>query len=59
MTTFIISNYEIDGIMKIVNSFADSGLLIKRITQTIESETKEQGDRFLSTILGTLETILF
>ena len=45
MTTLIISNDEIDGIMEIVNSLTDSGLLIKSVTQTIESETKEQRER--------------
>ena len=48
MTTLIISNDEIDVIMEIVNSLTDSGLLIKSVTQTIESETKEQREREIS-----------
>ena len=41
ITTLEISNKELEGIMKIVKSFEDSGLLIKGATQTIENETKE------------------
>ena len=55
MTTLIISNE--DDIMKIVTSLADSCLLIKNVTQTIENETKEQREGFLSTLLGTLGTV--
>ena len=50
-------------IMKLVKFLGDSGLLIKGIAQTIESETKEQKGTFLSMILVTfgasfLENIL-
>ena len=36
------SNEEMRGIVNIFKSLEDSGLLIKRVTQTIENETKEQ-----------------
>ena len=36
------SNEEMRGIVNILKSLEDSGLLIKRVTQTIENETKEQ-----------------
>ena len=45
--TRIISNAEIEVIMKIVKSLEDSGLLIKGVTQTIENEKKEQRVDFL------------
>ena len=40
-------------IMKIVKSLADSGLLIKGFSETIQNEAKEQKG-FLSILLGTL-----
>ena len=44
--------------MKIVKSLKDLGLLIKGVTKTIENQTEEQRDRFLSMLLGTLDAIL-
>ena len=43
-----------NGIMKIVQTFEDSGILLKVITKTIENETKEQNGGFLGMLLGTL-----
>ena len=40
--------------MEIVKSLEESGLLIKRIIQTIKKEGKEQKDGYLSMLLGTL-----
>ena len=40
--------------MKIVQTFEDSGILLKVITKTIEYETKEQNGGFLGMLLGTL-----
>ena len=40
--------------VKVVKSPKDSGILIKGVSQTIENKTKEQRDRFLSMLLGTL-----
>ena len=42
MTALIISTEEIEDIMKIVKSLQEWGLLIKRVTETIETEAKEQ-----------------
>ena len=53
-TTFIISNGEINDIMKIVQAFEDSNILLKGVTKMIEDETKEQKGGFLSMLLGTL-----
>ena len=52
-TTLIISNEEINNIMKIVKSLEESGLLIKSVSQTITYEAKEQRG-FTGMLLGTL-----
>ena len=52
--TLIISNYEINDIIKIVKSLKDSGLLLKGVTETVQNEVKEQKDGFVSILLGTL-----
>ena len=53
-TTLIISNDEMDDILKIVKSFEDSGVLLKGVSETIQHEAKEQRGGFLSMLLGTL-----
>ena len=53
-TTLIISNEEINNIMKIVKSLEESGLLVKSVSETIKNETKEQKAGFLSMLLDTL-----
>ena len=40
--------------IKIIQALADSNILLKRVTKTIENETKEQKGGFLSMLLGTL-----
>ena len=50
----LISNEEMNDIMKIVQALEDSNILLKRITRTIENETKEQKGGFLVMLLGTL-----
>ena len=42
------------GIIKIVKSFEDCGLLLKGASETIQNEAKEQKGGFLSMLLGTL-----
>ena len=53
-TTLIVSNKDIDDLIKIVKSLEDSGLLLKGITESNENEIKEQKGGFLSMVLGTL-----
>ena len=53
-TTLIISNDEMDDILKIVKSLEDSGLLLKIVSETIQHEAKEQRGGFLSMLLGAL-----
>ena len=52
--TLIISNDEMEDIMKIVKFLEGSGLLLKGVSETIQNEVKEQNGGFLSTFLGTL-----
>ena len=53
-TTLIISNDEMDDILKIIKFLEDSGVLLKGVSETIQHEAKEQGGGFLSMLLGTL-----
>ena len=53
-TTLIISNEEMNDIMKIVQALEDSNILLKGVTKTIKNETKKQKGVFLSMLLGTL-----
>ena len=53
-TTLIISNDEMNDILKIVKSLEDSGVLLKGVSETIQNEAKEQRGGFLSMLLGTL-----
>ena len=53
-TTLIISNEEMDDILKIVKSLENSGVLLKGLSETIQHEAKEQRGGFLSMLLGTL-----
>ena len=54
ITTLIISNEEMNDIIKIVQALEDSNILLKGVTKTIKNETKEQKGGFLSMLLGTL-----
>ena len=53
-TTLVISNEEMDDIMKVVQVLEDSNILLKGVTKTIKNETKEQKGGFLSMLLSTL-----
>ena len=43
-----------NDITKIVQALEDSNVLLKRVTETVKNETKEQEGGFLSMLLGTL-----
>ena len=45
MTALMISNEEMNDIMKKVKSLEQSGLLIKGISKTIKNETKEKNKK--------------
>ena len=53
-TTLIISNEEMNDIMKIIQALEDSHISLKGVTKTNKNETKEQKGGFLSMLLGTL-----
>ena len=53
-TTLIISNEEMNDVMKIVQALEDSNILLKGVTKIIKKQTKEQKGAFLSMLLGTL-----
>ena len=53
-TTLIISNKDMEDLIKIVKSLEDSGLLLKKVNESVQNEIKEQKGGLLSTLLGTL-----
>ena len=53
-TTLLVSNDELEDIIKVVESLEDSSLLSKGVIETIQNEAKEQKGEFLSMLLGTL-----
>ena len=53
-TTLIISNDDMQDLLKTVKSLEDSGLLLDGIAETVKNEVKEQKNGFLSMLLGTL-----
>ena len=53
-TTLIISNNEIKDIIKIVKSLEDYGLLSEWVTETVQTEVRDQKVGLLSMLLGRL-----
>ena len=53
-TILIISNKDMEDLIKIVKYLEDSGLLLKGVTESVQNEVKELKDGFLSRLLGTL-----
>ena len=53
-TTLIISNEEMNHIIKTVQALEYSNVLLKGVTETVKNEIKEQKGGFLSMSLGTL-----
>ena len=54
MATTIISNEEMNDIMKIIKSFEESALLIKGVSEIIQNKAKKQMAEFLGMLLGKL-----
>ena len=54
VTTLIISNKEMNDIVKIIKSLEESNLLIKGVSKIIQNEAKEQKGGFLGMLLGLL-----
>ena len=57
-TTLIISNKEIEHVIKIIKSLEDSGVLIKGVSETMQNEAKEQKSGILSMLLTTVDASL-
>ena len=53
-TTIIISNKDMEDLIKIVKSLENSGLLLNGVTESAKNEIKEQKGGFFSMSLGTL-----
>ena len=53
-TTLIISNKDMDNLIKIVKSLEGSGLLLKGVTESVQNEVKEEKGEFVTMLLGTL-----
>ena len=53
-TTLIISNRDMEDLIKIVKSLEDSGLLLNGVAESVKNEIKEQKGGFLTMLLGTL-----
>ena len=53
-TKLIISNEGMNDIMKIIKSLEEFGLLIKDVSETIETEARDQRVGFLGILFGTL-----
>ena len=53
-TTLVISNKDMEDLIKILKSLEDSGLLLKGVTESVQNEIKEQKGGFLSMLLETL-----
>ena len=54
MTTLIISNDDLNDLIKIVRALEERDLLLKWTSKTIKNETKKQEGGFLSMLLGIL-----
>ena len=53
-TTLIVSDNDMNDMIKIVKALEEHDILLKGITKTIKNETKEQKGGFLTMLLGTL-----
>ena len=57
-TTLIISNKEMNDIIKIVQALEDPTVLLKGVTKTVKNETKKQEGGYLKMLIGTLASTL-
>ena len=53
-TNLVISNEELNDIMKIIQALEDSNIVLKEISKTTKNDIKEQNGNGLGMILGTL-----
>ena len=57
-TALIISNDDMNDLIKIVTALEEHDILLKETSKTIKNKTKKQEGGFLSILLGTLSTSL-
>ena len=57
-TTLIISNDDLNDLLKVIKSLGNSGILLDGITETVKYEVKEQKDGFSSTLLSVVGSAL-
>ena len=50
----VISNNDMDNIIRIIKSPENTVVLIYGVTETVENDTKKQKGRFIRMLLGTL-----
>ena len=53
MTTLVISNNDLNDLIKIVTALEEHDILLKGTSKTIKNNTKKQEGGFLSMLLGT------
>ena len=54
MRTLVISNNDLNDLIKIVTALEEHNILLKGTSKTIKNNTKKQEGGFLSMLLGTL-----
>ena len=52
--TLLISDEDMNDIIKVIKSLEDSGVLIDGVTETVKHEIKKQEGRFLGALLSPL-----
>ena len=52
--TLVISNKDMDDIIRIIKALENSGVLIYRVSETVKHETKRKEDKFLGMLSETL-----
>ena len=57
-TALIISNEEMNGIMKILSQLKNSSSLIKGVSETIKNEVKKQKGGFFEILVGSVDASL-
>ena len=57
MTTLIISNNDMEDLIKMVKYLEGSDLLLKGVTEAVQNEIKEQKGGFLSMLLGAFSQV--
>ena len=57
-TTLIISNDDLNDLLKVIKSLENNGTLLDGITEAVKGEVKEQKGGFLSTLPSVVSSVL-